>query len=111
MGFPKHLSVHAGGVIFADKEMSNYCPTQMAPIGIPIMEHDMFTADDWKLIKLDVLATRGLGTYWDTMKIVRDRTGKLPPVTDVSVALKDQKTIDIIKTGKTKGCFYIKVRQ
>ena len=107
MGFPKHLSVHAGGVIFADKEMSNYCPTQMAPIGVPIMQHDMFTADDWKLIKLDVLATRGLGTYWDTMKVVRDRTGKLPPVTDVTVALNDKKTIDLVKEGKTKGCFYI----
>ena len=107
MGFPKHLSVHAGGVIFADKEMSNYCPTQMAPIGVPIMQHDMFTADDWKLIKLDILATRGLGTYWDTMKIVRDRTGKLPPVTDVTIALNDTKTINLIREGRTKGCFYI----
>ncbi len=105
--FPRHLSVHSGGVILADKSMSHYCPTQMAPIGVPIMQQDMFSADDWKLIKLDILATRGLGTYWDTMKLVEQRTGKRPPVEDVTVALKDKRTRAIIATGKTKGCFYI----
>jgi len=107
LGFPRHLSVHAGGVILADKAMSNYCPTQMAPIGIPIMQQDMFTADEWKLIKLDILATRGLGTYWDTMNLVEKRTGKRPPVEDVRVALKDERTKEIMRTGKTRGIFYV----
>ncbi|MDP4231434.1 MAG: DNA polymerase III subunit alpha, partial [Bacteroidota bacterium] len=106
-GFPNHLSVHAGGVILADKAIVNYAPVQMAPIGVPIMQQDMFTADHWKLIKLDILATRGLGTYWDTMNLVEQRTGKRPPVEDVNVALNDKRTKQIIRTGKTKGIFYV----
>ena len=107
VGFPRHLSVHAGGIILADKSIYNYCPTQMAPIGVPIMQQDMFSADDWRLIKLDILATRGLGTYWDTMRLVEARTGSRPPVEDVTVALKDKRTMHSIATGQTKGCFYI----
>jgi DNA-directed DNA polymerase III PolC len=107
IGFPRHLSVHAGGIILADKSIYNYCPTQMAPSGVPIMQQDMFSADDWKLIKLDILATRGLGTYWDTMKLVEARTGKRAPVEDVKVALQDPRTLHSVLSGKTKGCFYI----
>lgn len=106
-GFPHHLSVHAGGLIIADRTMNHYTPVQQAPIGVPIMQQDMFTADDWKLVKLDILATRGLGTYWDTMNMVKSRTGEFPPVTDVQVALNDPPTRELVRSGNSKGCFYI----
>ncbi len=81
-GFPRHLSVHAGGIVIGDKPLSHYTPRQNAPIGVPITHIDMFSAEDIKLIKLDVLATRGLGTYWDTMDLVEKRHGSRPPVED-----------------------------
>lgn len=105
--FPRHFAVHAGGLIIADKELSWYTATQSAPIGVPITQQDMFTAEDWGLIKLDILATRGLGTYWDTMALVEKKTGQRPPVEDVNVALNDEPTKELIRTGRTKGCFYI----
>lgn len=105
--FPRYLSVHSGGVIIADGPITQYTATQQAPIGVPITQQDMFSTEDWKLIKLDILATRGLGTYWDTMNLVEKRTGVRPPVTDERVAFNDERTKDLIRTGKTRGCFYI----
>ncbi len=106
-GFPRHLSVHAGGVLIADKALTHYTPIQQAPIGVPITQQDMFSADDWKLIKLDILATRGLGTFRDTMDLVEQRCGVRPPIIDERVAFNDEPTKELIRTGKTKGCFYI----
>ncbi|MDP4199271.1 MAG: DNA polymerase III subunit alpha [Bacteroidota bacterium] len=105
--FPRNLSVHAGGLLIADRAMTHYTPVQMAPIGVPITQQDMYSADDWKLIKLDILATRGLGTYWDTMRLVEGRTGTRPPVENENVAFADEQTKELIRTGKTRGCFYI----
>ena len=105
--YPRHFAVHAGGLVIADKNLNWYTATQAAPIGVPITQQDMFTAEDWGLIKLDILATRGLGTYWDTMNLVEKKTGVRPPVTDPTVAFNDEPTKELIRTGKTKGCFYI----
>lgn len=106
-GFPRHLSVHAGGVLIADRAITNYTPIQQAPIGVPITQQDMFSADDWKLIKLDILATRGLGTFRDTMDLVQLRYGLRAPIDDPEVAFNDEPTKELIRTGRTKGCFYI----
>lgn len=106
-GFPRHLSVHAGGILIADKPLTHYTALQNAPIGVPITQIDMFSAEDLRLIKLDILSTRGLGTYWDTMHIVEERTGVRPPVEEETVAFNDPATQEIIRSGKTKGCFYI----
>jgi error-prone DNA polymerase len=106
-GFPRNLSVHAGGIVIGDKALSHYTPVQYAPIGVPITQFDMFSAEDLGLIKLDILSTRGLGTYWDTMNLVEKRYGVRPPVTDETVAFNDEPTKASIREGMTKGCFYI----
>ncbi len=106
-GFPRNLNMHAGGLLIADKSLAHYTPVQMTPSGLPITQQDMYTADDWKLPKIDILATRGLGTYWDTMRIVEQRTGKRPPVEDENIAINDEQTRALIRNGKTRGCFYI----
>ena len=106
-GFPRNLNMHAGGLLISDKSLSHYTPVQMTPSGLPITQQDMYTADDWRLPKIDILATRGLGTFWDTMRMVEERTGKRPPVEDVNIAINDDRTRELIRTGKTRGCFYI----
>jgi DNA-directed DNA polymerase III PolC len=107
-GVPRHLSVHAGGLLIADRAITHYTAIQQAPVGVPITQQDMFSADDWKLVKLDILSTRGLGTYRDTLNLVEQRHGERPKVEiDPTIAFKDEKTKEIIRTGKSRGCFYI----
>lgn len=106
-GFPRNLSVHAGGLLIADTAITDYTAVQSAPVGVPITQQDMHAADTWKLIKLDILATRGLEVFWETMQRIHDRYGKRPPIDDYYVAFADEPTREIIRKGKTKGCFYI----
>lgn len=107
-GFPRHLSVHAGGLLIADRAITHYTAVQQAPVGVPITQQDMFSADDWKLVKLDILSTRGLGTFRDTLDLIEKREGIRPKVErDPGIAFKDEKTKEIVRSGRSKGCFYI----
>jgi DNA-directed DNA polymerase III PolC len=107
-GYPSHLSVHAGGVIITDKAIAHYTALQNAPSQMPISHLDMYSAEELNMPKLDVLATRGLGTYRDTMKLVEERYGQRPPIEeDPTTAFSDEATKEIMRKGRTKGCFYI----
>ncbi len=106
-GIPRNLSVHAGGIVIGDKPLSWYTAVQYAPKGVPITHIDMFSADDIKLNKLDILSTRGLGKYADTMTMVEQRYGVRPPIEDETIAFNDEPTKALIREGRTKGCFYI----
>lgn len=104
---PRHLAMHSGGLLLLDHPITRYTAMQRSLNDIYITQQDMHSADEWKLIKLDVLATRGLGTYWDTMRIVEERHGARPPIEDYYIASHDEPTRALIREGKTKGCFYI----
>jgi DNA polymerase-3 subunit alpha len=105
--FPNHYGIHSGGVILAPALMTRYTATQLAPKGVRITQQDMYSMEDWRLEKLDILSTRGLGTFEDTMQEVRRRTGKLPPVIEYKNACNDVKTREIMRKGETVGCFYV----
>jgi DNA-directed DNA polymerase III PolC len=106
-GFPSHLSIHAGGVLMVDQPIANFTPIQQAPSEIPITHIDMNSAEDLRFPKLDVLATRGLGTYWDSLALIEKRYGSRAAVEkDVTIAFNDQHTTDLITSGRTIGIFY-----
>ncbi|MBN1448502.1 MAG: DNA polymerase III subunit alpha, partial [Bacteroidetes bacterium] len=107
LDFPNHYGIHAGGVILAPQPMHHYCATQIAPKGVRITQQDMYSMEEWRLEKLDILSTRGLGVFEDTMQEVRRRTGVLPPVTDYKIACRDPRTREIMRKGQTVGCFYV----
>lgn len=107
LDFPNHYGIHSGGVILAPARMTRYTATQVAPKGVRITQQDMYSMEDWRLEKLDILSTRGLGTFEDTMQEVRRRTGRLPPVMDYRIACGDARTKEIMRTGATVGCFYV----
>ena len=105
--FPNHYGIHSGGVMLAPEKMTRYTATQVAPKGVRITQQDMYSMEDWRLEKLDILSTRGLGTFEDTMLEVKRRTGAMPPVTEYRVACDDAKTREIMRKGETVGCFYV----
>ncbi|MAT40234.1 MAG: DNA polymerase III subunit alpha [Ectothiorhodospiraceae bacterium] len=108
LGFPNHYSIHAGGVVMAPDSLYRYTATQISAKGVRVTQQDMFSAEDWRLEKLDVLSTRGLGTFLDTVTEVTRRTGEEPPVVkDYKIAYRDPRAKHIMKTGGTVGCFYV----
>ncbi|MCL4166566.1 UNVERIFIED_CONTAM: hypothetical protein GTU68_046891, partial [Idotea baltica] len=45
-GFPSHLSVHAGGILIAEKPMFNYTALSDPPKGFPLTQFSMLEAED-----------------------------------------------------------------
>lgn len=113
-GVPRHSSVHAAGVIIADKPLTNYVPLQRDnKEGRIVTQYDMYSLDlnavsDNKavgLMKVDFLGLRNLTTLEEALKFVQDRTGTLIDIHEVP--LDDKKTYELMSRGDTIGVFQL----
>ena len=62
VGFPRHLSIHAGGIIIAPDRLTKYVPLEEARKGILISQYDMHSIERLGLVKMDLLGVRSLST-------------------------------------------------
>jgi len=106
-GFPNYLSVHAGGILISEKPIHYFTATELPPKGFPITQFDMISAEDIGLYKFDILSQRGLGHIRDCATIVKQNRGIEVDVHNISAFKVDPKIKDLVKNGKTMGCFYV----
>ncbi|GIW62966.1 MAG: DNA-directed DNA polymerase [Patescibacteria group bacterium] len=113
-GVPRHLSVHAAGVIIADKDLTEYVPVQKNPNGEGVVtQFDMYCIDlnavsenkAVGLLKVDFLGLRNLSSIENTLKLVKEY--KKTEIDLHNVPLDDKKTFQIISNGKTTGVFQL----
>lgn len=111
--FPSHLSLHAGGILIADKPIHQYSPTWMPPKGFPTVQFDMVVAEDIGLYKFDILGQRGLGKIKDALNIIAENhAGQGLPLPEIDIhnipAFKrDEKIKTLLRHGDAIGCFYV----
>jgi DNA-directed DNA polymerase III PolC len=74
-GYPRHLGVHVGGVIIADRPLTDYTPLQRAAKGVLITQYDMGPVERLGLVKMDILAQRSLSIIEDTCRMVEANHG------------------------------------
>jgi len=70
-GFPRHLSIHPGGIVITDTPITDYVALEYAKnkgLGLIVTQPDMYPIEDMGLIKIDLLSQRSLGVLRDTMK-------------------------------------------
>ncbi|MBL1215271.1 MAG: DNA polymerase III subunit alpha [Ignavibacteriae bacterium] len=68
--FPRHLSIHASGIVVTEKPITNYVALEYAKnkgLGLIITQPDMYGIEDLGLIKIDLLSQRSLEVLKDTM--------------------------------------------
>jgi DNA polymerase III alpha subunit len=73
-GFPRHLSIHPGGIIITPKPITNYTALEYAKnkgLGLIITQPDMYSIEDLGLIKIDLLSQRSLGVLRDTIDTIQ----------------------------------------
>ncbi len=99
-GYPRHLSVHAGGVVIAPGNMSRFTALIVSGKGLVITHHDMHSIEKLGLVKMDILGVRGLSVIADCMEAVGMKDMEAIPE-------GDEPTLKMIKTGKTVGCFQL----
>ncbi|MBR9830650.1 DNA polymerase III subunit alpha [bacterium] len=106
-GFPSHLSVHAGGILIAERPIHYFSATSLPPKGFPITHYSMLEAEDAGLYKFDVLSQRGLGHIRDAAEMVEKRHGITLDIHDVKRFKEDEKVKALLREGQTMGCFYV----
>lgn len=108
-GFPSHLSIHASGIIIAEKPIEHFTATFMPPKGYPTIQFDMHIAEDVGLYKFDILSQRGLGKIKDTLEIIRRTKPNDPPIDihDMNRFKQDERIKVMLREAKAIGCFYV----
>ncbi|MDD5067203.1 MAG: DNA polymerase III subunit alpha [bacterium] len=102
IGLPHHISIHPGGMVIAKNPLHLFTALEKAPKGFCVTQLDMYDAEKIGLLKIDILGQRSLAVMDDAFASLQK---KRPP--DQDAYFHDQGTIELIRTGRTIGCFYI----
>lgn len=101
-GFPRHLSIHCGGVVIAPGELLDMAPLQLSAKGIAITQYDMYDIAALGLVKIDLLGQRGLSTIGDAETFASEKSGN-----KIEYDYNDPATFDMLRQGRTIGVFQI----
>ncbi|OGK34988.1 DNA polymerase III subunit alpha [Candidatus Roizmanbacteria bacterium RIFCSPHIGHO2_12_FULL_38_13] len=111
---PRHFSVHAAGVVIADKPLIEYVPLQRDnKEGRIITQYDMYSLDlnavsenkAVGLVKADILGLRNLSILEEAIAFVEKFRNIKIDIHDVP--LDDKKTYELISRGETVGVFQL----
>jgi DNA polymerase III alpha subunit len=72
--FPRHLSIHPGGIVITPTKITDYVALEYAKnkgLGLIVTQPDMYSIEDLGLIKIDILSQRSLGVLRDTMESIK----------------------------------------
>jgi DNA polymerase-3 subunit alpha len=105
--FPNMRSIHAGGILISEEPITCYTALDMPPKGFPTTQWDMYTAEEIGFEKLDILSQRGIGHIRESAEIILKNQAVDVDVHAVHKFRNDEKVKEYLKTGETKGCFYI----
>ncbi len=113
-GLPRHSSVHAAGVVVADKNLTEYVPLQReSKENRIITQYDMYCLDlnavsngrAVGLMKIDFLGLRNLTILEKAIEYAQ-KTQK-EKIDIHTVPLDDKKTYELISRGETVGVFQL----
>jgi DNA polymerase-3 subunit alpha len=107
-GVTRHASIHAAGVVIANKPLPEYVPLQRETNGEKIVtQYDMYTVgeDGVGLLKMDFLGLRNLTIIEESLKFIKINQSKQIDFTDVP--LDDPQTYALLSQGETTGIFQL----
>ncbi|MBL8755788.1 MAG: DNA polymerase III subunit alpha [Planctomycetes bacterium] len=103
-GLARHNSIHAAGVVIADRPLRDYVP--LAKNGEDVItQWQMTELEEVGLLKMDFLGLKTLTILQEAVRLVKEvhgvdiDLGKLP--------LDDKKTYELIARGETQGIFQL----
>jgi DNA polymerase-3 subunit alpha len=116
LGLPRHLSVHPGGIVIAPGPLTDLVPCHLASKGVVITQFDLASVPRLGLVKIDLLGIRGLTVLGDLLPLIgggeavvsgprRAGAGADNPLD--RIRLDDDATRDLLRQGRTIGCFQI----
>jgi error-prone DNA polymerase len=105
-GYPRHVSVHCGGIVVVPDRIDRYVPVEPAPKGVPIVQWEKDQAEDAGLIKIDLLGNRSLAVIRDALAAIKENYGREIDYERWDPT-GDSRTRDFMRRGDTMGVFYV----
>ena len=104
-GYPRHLSIHNGGIVIGDRPLTHYVPLERATNGLVVTQYEMTGVEAVGLVKIDLLGHRTLTVISDTVAGLEKEGGiRIEPA---EIRDGDEETARMLRAGRTIGCFQI----
>ncbi|MCM8783115.1 MAG: DNA polymerase III subunit alpha, partial [Candidatus Omnitrophica bacterium] len=104
-GLCRHASIHAAGVVIADKELTQYTPLFKTADERISTGYTMQALEKIGLLKVDFLGLRTLTVIDWTVKAIKERKGISIKIEEIP--LDDALTFKLLSSGKTLGVFQL----
>jgi len=104
-GFPRHLSVHVGGLLIGARPLTDMVPLELANKGIVIGQFDKDDVEALGLVKMDILALRIHSAIEDALDHIEARTGARPDLE--AIPLDDGPSYELLRGTHTVGLFQL----
>lgn len=100
-GVPRHITLHAAGVVITDRPVSDYVPLAKSDDAV-VTQFTMTTLEELGLLKMDFLGLRNLTVIHDAEMMIRKHE---PDFSIDHISYADKAVYDMISTGNTDGVF------
>ena len=105
-GLNRHASVHAAGVVIADRPLDQLIPVYYDPrTPLPITQYAMKQAEQSGLVKFDFLGLKTLTVIAEAVKLVNHSAEK--PIDISLIPLDDPASFKLFAEGRTTGVFQV----
>src|SRR6202023_4166717 len=109
LNFPRHLSIHVGGMLVTGEPLIDIAPVEPATMeGRRVVQFNKDDVEDLGLIKMDMLGLRTLSVVAEALEMIRDRTGVRPDLDQLP--LNDPQVFEMCSAADTIGVFQIESR-
>lgn len=104
-GFPRHTSIHAGGIVLARDVITEQAPMMDDGSSVPAVQFSMEHLEEIGLIKFDFLALRNLSMIEEILQEIQRQNG--PVIEPLHLPLNDPQVYALLRTGDTLGVFQL----
>ena len=102
---PRNLSIHAAGIIMADKDLDNYTPLSEGMNGLYQTQFEATDLEKLGLVKIDFLGIRNLTIIHKVLKMMNIKDEDVSNI--YHIPLNDAPTLKMLATGNTDGIFQL----
>ena len=107
--FPRHLSIHNGGMLVTGEPLVDIAPVEPATMeGRRVVQFNKDDVEDLGLIKMDMLGLRTLSVVAEALDLIKDTSGVRPDLDQLP--LKDPAVFEMCSIADTIGVFQIESR-
>ena len=107
--FPRHLSIHNGGMLVTGEPLVDIVPVEPATMeGRRVVQFNKDDVEDLGLIKMDMLGLRTLSVIAEALDLIKDTDGERPDLDQLP--LNDPKVFEMCSAADTIGVFQIESR-